>query len=58
MKKHEIYSLPISGRGEKRFLIVNLTLLLFLAGFMQVRGNDKFPGNKDPNTTTVESVTV
>ncbi|QGY43473.1 SusC/RagA family TonB-linked outer membrane protein [Maribellus comscasis] len=52
MKKLKIYSFSASGKGRKLILIMNLTLIGLLLGFMQVLGNDLYPGESENMTST------
>ncbi|MCG6190660.1 SusC/RagA family TonB-linked outer membrane protein [Maribellus maritimus] len=57
MKKLKIYSFSASGKGRKLILIMNLTVISLLLGFMQVLGNDLYPGESENTTKTKSELT-
>lgn len=55
MKIHETNSFQFFGKGKKLFLVMKLTLLVFLVGFMQVSGSETIPEKNNPNSSVERS---
>ncbi len=55
MKKCKIYSFPSVGKRRKPLLVMKLTILIIMVGFMQVSGSNTYPEEKSTNTAAAES---
>ena len=55
MKKRKIYSFPSVGKGGRLFLVMKLSILIIMVGFMQVSGENTYLDNEGTNTTVAMS---